>query len=220
MRKGGRNGLLLDRYFGARDDDWILRQLRVDHQQRIALHFTADGNDPARVLSPLCKEATNDEAGPWRRSGDRDAVGGDTLTEPHQPATKRDDPEFGNEGTGSTVMTPGEEPDEYSIVERLMQVARSVKGGILACLVKKGTTPEQVQDILGPCFGVEGLGRCWDYSGGVTVTFSLRWVNDELEAKVVNVHWQPPWHCWERVEDLRDNRGWERIWFIDEPAKP
>jgi len=104
-----------------------------------------------------------------------------------------------------------------SVAGEIACVANSAKGGFLACLVKKGMTPEQVQKILGPHFEVNSLGMFWHYSGGVTVTFSHRWINDE--AKVVNVQWQPPWHCCEPVEDLRDNRGWERMWYIEEPAK-
>jgi hypothetical protein len=107
------------------------------------------------------------------------------------------------------------------VADELARVAYSAKGGLLACLVKPGMTPEQVRQILGSDFEVSDNCKCWDYSSGVTVTFSHRSIIGEPGVKVVCVRWLGPWLAREAEEDLRQIRyEWERIWHVEGPAKP
>jgi hypothetical protein len=99
-----------------------------------------------------------------------------------------------------------------STVQRVTQVANLAKGAFLACVIKQGMTPEQVRKILGSDFEVSGDCKCWDYSCGVTLTFSQRSIIGEPDVKVVSVHWQGPWYVREPVDVRQIRDEWERIW--------
>src|SRR5438105_12059633 len=109
---------------------------------------------------------------------------------------------------------------DRSTVERVTEVASLAKGGILACLVKQGMTPEEVRKILGSDFEVSGDCKCWDYSFGVTVTFSHRSIIGEPDVKVVSVHWLGPWYVREAVDIRQIRYEWEQMWRTTDPSKP